>query len=170
MEAKVKVSVKTFTNKPQLEKDKEINSSSDSAIMAVEFDNGCHGSIRVSQVAATGVNAQQITLYGEQGILMGVLSSKEMKIIGRHGDEKEVKEIELPQQVWPELTKDEPPVLQLISRLKMGIYGTGSFIDGIAKDKVVSPSFYDGLRAQRVIDAATASSARGERVSLQSGY
>ena len=166
MEAKVKVSVKTFTNKPQLEKDKEINSSSDSAIMAVEFDNGCHGSIHVSQVAATGENAQQITLYGEQGILMGILGTNEMKILGKTGDEEEMKEIDLPQQMWPELTKNEPPLPQFISRLRQGPYGTGTFIDAIAEDKVLSPNFDDGLRAQRVIDAAIASSARGERVPL----
>ena len=161
----VSASVKAISRKPQ-HANKETDSSSDSAIIVAEFENGCHGTINVSQVAATGVNAQQVTLYGEQGILMACLSTKEIKILGRTDAEKDVKEIELPGQVWPELSKDDPPIPQFFSRLTKGPYGTGSFIDAIADDKAASPSFRDGHRAQRVIDAAIESSAKGQRVSL----
>lgn len=143
--------------------------ANDSAHLLAEFSNGAHGVIHASSVAhvANRDMHQQVLLHGDAGSL-------EMEIAyggpeagavlrGARSAEQEFKVLEIPEAYWNGVVPADP--WQVFTSHPAGCR---LFVDAIAHDHPVSPSFYDGYKAQQVIDAALEAHQSGRRVAIES--
>lgn len=146
--------------------------ANDSAILALEFANGAHGTIHVSAVAHTADRwvEQHLSFHGEAGtlhadVLFGGTEASAVIRGARRGEDH-----------FQTLAAHEEPVVNVeSSRVGLG-QGTTAllrpsvvpalFIDAIVEDRPILPNFHDGFKVQQVIDAALESHRTGCRIAL----
>ena len=149
-----------------------LDPANDSAILALEFENGAQGMIQVSAVAhvADRDQEQHVVLHGEGGTLEVDVAltgtGAGVVIRGARHDHDRFETLPVPDDLWGDVDRAD-----FLSALVPGVFlkqsiGDRLFIDAILEDRQVSPSFYDGLKAQEVLDAATESHRSGSWVSL----
>jgi len=168
---KVSAHLATFVDRPGAD-GLPPDPANDSAILAVEFANGAHGTIQVSAVALNGDRGveKRISLQGAAGSLeaevvyWGVESGAVLRGAQREGDPFQT--LAVPDRLWEGVDRSD-----FVSSMVPGLFlkqsiGPRLFIDAILEDRPVSPSFYDGSKAQQVVDAALESHATGRQVSI----
>ncbi len=146
-----------------------LDSTNDSALLLTEFQNGGHGVINVSKVAHIGDRGQEfrIVLHGEKGTLEVDSNMRDgYKVYGAKNDEKKLTAHRIPDDILCGIDQDSPVMQQLQQVFTEQPAGCRLFVDAIAEDRKISPSFYDGLQAQKVIAAAIESDKRRQFVSL----
>lgn len=130
-----------------------IQAANDSAILAVEFVNGAHGTIHVSAVShlANHFFAQRITLCGDAGTIHSEVTLAGSSLRGARSGAEGFEDFGSftfgPDDNFGgifDVFHSEP-------------VGDRLFVDAVLEDKAVSPNFYDGLKVQQVIDAALTS-------------
>jgi len=137
--------------------------ANDAALLAVEFANGAQGTIQVSAVAHVGDRGQeqQVILHGEEGTLEIDLNFTSAEIRGARYDEERIGTLPVPDGLWGDADRSD-----LFALLFANSAATQQFIDAIAEDRIVAPTFYDGWKVQEVIDAALESHQIGCWVSI----
>jgi predicted dehydrogenase len=160
--AKVSGHLATFVERPGAD-GAALEPANDAALLAFEFANGAHGTIQVSAVAHVGDRGQEqhVVLHGESGTLEIVYSDLGAEIRGARHDEEHLDILPVPDELWGDADRSD-----LSALLFEDSTSTRQFIDAIAEDRIVAPTFYDGWKAQEVIDAALESHQSGCWVSL----
>jgi predicted dehydrogenase len=163
--ARVSAHLNNFVEHPGLD-DQMIDPANDSALLALEFENGTHGVVHASYVPYLGnrMFEMKITLHGLSGTLEAILSAicAEVHAVQDDGKTFEIK-------TFPELLTgnidqgDISPMFDIFCTLPVG---DRYFIDSIIKDLPAAPNFYDGFKVQKVVDAAIQSHEKGVWVSL----
>jgi len=143
--------------------------ANDAVALAVEFANGAQGLIQISAIAINGNRAmeQYVTLHGESGTLeidSDFAAGVRMRGI-RQGGER-FQEVAIPDELFGDVNRNQPPVVQIMQLLTQQPLGDRQFVDAILDDLPVTPSFHDGLKAQEVIDAAIQSHQEGRWVTI----
>ena len=143
--------------------------ANDAVLLAIEFANGAHGTIQISAVALTGNRAmeQHIALHGQSGTLevsSDFAAGVTMQGI-RQGEER-FQELAVPDELWGDVNRNQPPIMQIVEACTKQPIGDRQFVDAILDDLPVTPSFHDGLKAQEVIDAAMQSHREGRWVAI----
>jgi predicted dehydrogenase len=158
--AKVNANLRMFLDRPGLDGD-VLDPTNDSAMMAVEFENGAQGSIQLSSLAHLGTRGmdQRITLHGELGTLEAKATFTSAEIRGVRDGEKDFRKLPVPDRLTEGIDKKNPYQIQ---SQYTGVY---LFVDSVLQDQPITPNFYDGLKAQKVIDAAKKSHEIGQWVS-----
>jgi predicted dehydrogenase len=164
---RVSACLNAFVKRPGLE-GQDHDPANDAAFLAVEFENGAQGVIEVSTVTHMGDRGQQqhIRLYGQSGTLEADGSFIEGEIRGALQDEKQWQVHPVPDELWGDVNRSQPLMMQVTEAFAKQPIGDRLFIDAILEDRPVVPNFYDGLKAQEVIDAAIKSHEQGVWVSL----
>jgi predicted dehydrogenase len=144
--------------------DSAFDPANDSAVGALRFTNGAHGTLHVSTVTHIGapIVDQQVVLYGEGGVLKARYSFNGLDLSGARSDENEVRPIPVPDHFWGDTPRDRP--FEVFRTLPLG---GRLFVDAILDGTPVSPTFYDGMKAQAVIDAGIESHETGRWVTVQ---
>jgi predicted dehydrogenase len=160
--AKVSAHLATFVERPSAD-GAILDPANDAALLAVEFTNGAHGTIQVSAVAHVGDREQEqhVVLHGESGTLEIVYNELGAEIRGARHDEAHLGILPVPDELWGDTDRSNLSALMFEDSIS-----TRQFIDAIAEDRIVAPTFYDGWKAQEVIDAALVSHQNGCWVSL----
>ena len=169
---KVNASLATFIDRPGVG-GQPLDPANDSAILAIEFANGAHGTIQVSAVTHLGDrgNEQHLILYGEAGTLQadvlfaGVESGAVIR--GARQNDDQFQMLPVPDKLWGDVDRSDFASAQVPGLFVEQSIGPRLFIDAILEDRPVSPNFYDGFKAQEVVDAALKSHRTGCQVSLQ---
>jgi predicted dehydrogenase len=123
----------------------------DSALVAMRFENGAHGTLAANVVAhqAERLQSNTIVLQGEGGTLELHHTFAGASLRGARDSEKTFNEIEIPADIWAGVDPSEPNTAGQHHSV-----GDRAFIDAIIAGGTVEPSFYDGWQVQRVIEAA----------------
>ena len=140
--------------------------ANDSAVLALEFENGSHGTLHVSAVdhVADRGQEQHIMLYGEDGTLEAHSEHSEtpLQILrGAQKDDDHFKTLDVPDELWGDVDRNN-----LFDMFYKHSIGDRLFIDSILQNKPIQPSFYDGYKVQQVIDAALKSHETGQWITL----
>lgn len=137
--------------------------ANDAALLTVEFANGAQGSIQISAVAHVGDRGQEqhIVLHGEEGTLEIDHTFSSAGIRGARRNEEQIHPLPVPDDLWG--SADRSDLFTLLFRHSAT---TSLFIDAIAQDQTVAPTFYDAWKVQEVIDAAIESHDSGSWVSI----
>jgi predicted dehydrogenase len=153
----------TFIDRPG-EDGGVLDAANDSAVAAIRFQNGAHGTLHLSTVTHVGkpVVNQQAVLYGEKGTLRAVYTFTGLELYGARAGHDEIKPIEIPDHLWGEVDRSKP-----FDVFREQHTGGRLFVDAILDDRPISPTFYDGLKAQEVIDAGMEASESGRWVDIQ---
>lgn len=139
-----------------------------SAHLVVEFADGSHGSIHVSQMVvhtASRRREQNVSLHGEGGALevdwyVGDLNFTEgLTLQGCRHDEQEYRVLAIPETFL--MGAEAGVVLPVMQK---HVVGPRLFVDAIARDYQPTPNFVQGVKVQKVIDAAMRSHQTGQRV------
>jgi predicted dehydrogenase len=140
-----------------------LDPANDAALLAIEFANGAQGSIQLSAVAHVGDRGQEqhVILHGEEGTLEIDLNFTSAEIRGARYDEERIGTLPVPDGLWGDADRSD-----LFALLFANSAATQQFIDAIAEDRIVAPTFYDGWKVQEVIDAALESHQSGCWVSM----
>ncbi len=127
--------------------------SNDSALLALEFANGAHGTLQVSAVAhvANHFFEQQITLCGDAGAIHAEFSLAGSSLRGVRCDATEFTDF------GSFKFSPDDNFGGIFDVFRTEPVGHRLFIDAVLEDKPLSPNFYEGLRVQRVLDAALTS-------------
>jgi predicted dehydrogenase len=141
--------------------------ANDAAFLLLEMSDGAHAILELSQVAHLGDQVARISvhLHGDAGTLeaetvfFGVEGGSTLRGV-RH-DELRFKTLH--RQKFAVDFAERPELLGGYDRLSVG---PRLFVDAIAEDRPVAPTFWDGLKAQEVVDAAFQSDAEGRWISL----
>ena len=147
-----------------------IVSANDSAMLLVEYVNGSHGTINVSNVLHIGDKGQSfsIVLHGMDGTLdLEANFLDGYRLTGAKRKEEKLLEIRIPDSFLKGVNQEDPVMDQIRQVFTEHPAGCRSFIDSIIEDRNASPSFVDGLRAQEVISAAFESDNKKQFVSLR---
>ncbi len=170
--ARVSASVQTFLPRDPAP-DGQSHPSNDSAVLALDFVNGAHGTIHASLIAhvADDVAQEHVMLHGRNGTLEEMYTMRnsepltsfrtEVAVRGARRQETAMADMPLPAHYWDGIDRGDP--FDMLSKRDVG---DRMWVDAILSGHSVSPSFYDGLKAQEVIDAAFESSATGQWVDL----
>jgi len=170
--ARVSASVQTFVAHESAP-DGESHPANDSAVLALEFSNGAHGTIHASLVAhvADDIVQEHVMLHGRDGTLEESYNLRgsdpparfrtEVTVRGARREESLMANLPLPPRYWDGLGRGDP-----FDMLNKRDVGDRMWVDAILSGHSVSPNFFDGLKAQEVIDAAFESSATGQWVDL----
>jgi predicted dehydrogenase len=161
------VSVSLATHMPVVDPGQANVPPNDSAVVTVETQNGTHGILYLSRVAAVSAMGQYLTVHGESGALN--LESRPTTtgariVLTRPG--KPPKELPLPDVLASELQGDGPYFHRLLRFFAEQPAGDRALIDAIRGDPSTQPSFYDGYKAQQAIDAAFESHETGRRITM----
>jgi predicted dehydrogenase len=133
--------------------------ANDSAVLAVRFGNGAHGTISANVVAhqAQGRQRNTIALQGEGGTLELDHTFAGATLRGARADEDQLAEIPIPAEFWAGVDPSDPGAAS-----RSHSVGDRAFVDAILAGTPVEPSFHDGWQVQRVIEAAfSADASRG---------
>ena len=125
-------------------------------LLMLEFTNGAHGTIHVSDVALAGTDVQfTMTLHGEDGAIEGsVCASGQDRLQYMTAGHASFEDREVPDHYWEGIDRDKPFHEQLVQIFSRPSVGDGLFINSVLDDGPVCPTFSDGLAVQRVIHAA----------------
>lgn len=147
-----------------------VDSANDSALLLMEFANGCHGVVNVSAVAHLADRGMEssLVLHGECGTLELEMNLRDgYKLYGAKSDEDTLSALRVPEDILDGVDL-ELPLMELWAKVfTEQATGCRSFIQAIAADRKISPSLYEGMRVQEVIEAAIESDQRRQFVSLQ---
>jgi predicted dehydrogenase len=146
-----------------------LDPANDAAVLAVEFANGAQGVIQVSAVAHTGDRefGQHVALHGQSGTLeVEAYFLLGAEVRGVRDSEKQFQKLAVPDELWGDVDRNQPLIMQVMEAFTQQPIGDRLFIDAILDDRQVTPSFYDGLKAQEVVDAAMRSHQEGCWVSI----
>jgi len=151
-----------FTDHPG-EDGRPMELSNDSAVAALRFTGGAHGTLNVSTVRHIGsrVMEQRIMLYGEDGTLEGRMTFGEVELYGARKDEPDLHPIPIPDSLWGDSNRSN--ALDVFQHQRIG---GRLFVDAILDGAPASPDFYDGLKAQEVIDAGMKANESGQWMNL----
>jgi predicted dehydrogenase len=169
--AQVSAHLAAFVDRPGAD-GQPADPANDSAVLAVEFANGAHGTIQVSAVAYTAERQmeQQIILHGEAGTLEVNFAfdgpDAGARIRGARSDEEQFQTLNVPADLWGDVDRSGSIDSQIIDLFCKQPVGGRLFVDAILENRPVSPSFLDGLKAQEVIDAALESHKSGRWITL----
>ncbi len=143
--------------------DRAMDSANDSAIVAVEFENGAQGVVQLTALAHIGERNQDLhmVLLGDDGTLEVDLTFEGGEIRGARAGENRFTTMTVPDDMWGAAHRGNP--LDVFTNQSVG---DRLFIDGIVEDRPVVPSFHDGLRAQEVIEAVLQSHRTGRWISV----
>lgn len=129
----------------------------DMCILTLEFENGASGVIHCSAVCYEDTHFGQthhMEFHGADGTLYSFIDwDTVQQVSGARVGEGAVKELPIPDHIWGNARRD---TLHNTYRdlFREEDFMTRDFVNGILKDRQVSPNFYDGARIQRLIDAA----------------
>jgi len=159
---KVSCHLSTFIERPS---NQTYRPAHDSAVLALEFVNGSHGTLNLSAVdhMADRGQEQQILLYGEDGTLEAITQSQAplLTLQGVRKGEEHFQTLSIPDELWGDADRNN--IFDIYTKQSVG---DRLFIDSILENKPIQPSFYDGFKAQEVIDAALKSHETGQWVTL----
>jgi predicted dehydrogenase len=138
-----------------------IEAANDLALLALEFAGGALATLHISALAhpTYGWSRHQVGRYGEAGTLEADMHRPAALRGARPGAEPA--SLPIPDRIWGAGDREDP-----LSALLKNSAGPRRFVDAIADDLPVEPTFYDGLKTQEVVDAALVSDERGEWVRL----
>ena len=167
---KVSTSLATFNPIPS-PNGQSYEPANDSAVLAVQYSNGAHGTICRSMVVHLGNHQQSITVNGEKGRLESFLNTEAVldwrgEIRGAQTHENEVKKLEIPERFWEGVDQTKSGLDLLVESLTKQSVGDRLFVDAILNGTPVSPNFFDCLKVQRVVDAAFRAHESGKWVTL----
>lgn len=146
----------------QFAPDAGLEPASDSAVLALDFANGAHGSLAVTSAAQVGQRMfdQTIALHGEDGVLEARFNGVDFRVMGARRDDRELQTLPTPDNL---LEGIERPLDVFTRQSAAG----RRFVDAILHDDDPEPSFYDGWKTRQVLDAALESAAAGRRIDVQ---
>ena len=126
------------------------------AFFTLEFASGALASVQISAHAhpTYGWSRQRVALFGDAGTLEADLHRAETIHAARPGAEPE--ELPIPDRLWGAGDRSDA-----LSVLFANPVGPREFVDAIADDRPIGPTFYDGFKTQQVVDAAFLSHERG---------
>ena len=163
--ARVSAYLTTFVERPGPE-GQALDPANDSALLAVEFENGAQGVIHVSAVAHVGDREQEqhVILHGQSGTLEADSTFVGAELRGIRPGKDQFETLLVPDHLWEGVDRtDFSRILDIFFKQPVG---DRLFIDAILEDRPVTPSFYDGLKVQEVMDAAIESHQSGGWVAL----
>ncbi len=102
----------------------------------------------------------------EKGTLELDLTFLRGEVRGARHDEEELQVLQIPDDLWTGLKRDEPFMSQYWEIFRRQSAGPRAFFDAIIGNGPASPNFYDGLKTQEVIDAALEAHERRRWVNL----
>ena len=139
--------------------DRPLDPANDSALLALQFENGAQGSIHVTAMAhvAERGQEQQVILYGESGTLEANLTFWRQRNSPHAHHQPQFEVLPVPDTYWGNVAKDSSYLDRIMERFRTESIGTRLFVDAILADEPVAPSFHDGLRVAEVAEAAFAS-------------
>ncbi|BDZ46169.1 Gfo/Idh/MocA family protein [Naasia aerilata] len=128
--------------------------ANDSAVLAIRFGNGAHGTMSTRVVAHEADRMQQNTviLQGEAGTLELQHTFAGATLRGARAIDSEFRELEIPSSFWAGVDPAQPQLANTVHSV-----GDRAFIDAIIQDGTAVPSFFDGWQVQRVLETAFAS-------------
>jgi predicted dehydrogenase len=144
-----------------------LDPANDSAVLALEFENGAQGAVHVSFIPHIGnrIFEMNVTLHGLEGTLEAVFSALTAEVHAAGANSKDFDVKTFPEYLTPAAEQgDISPMFEIFQRLPIG---DRLFIDSILEEGAEIPTFCDGLRAQEVVDAAIQSHENGSWVSLK---
>ena len=166
--ARVSAHLATFVTRPG-PAGQVLDAANDSALLAVEFVNGAHGSIYVSAVTDVGERQSDTTiaLYGEAGSveLDFTLAGAELRGL-RQGDEQ-WQTLEVPDALWHDVERVGSFFEQTFALFEKQPVANRLFIDCILDNTSIDSTFYHGWKVQQVIDAAIASHEPGRWITVE---
>jgi predicted dehydrogenase len=138
--------------------------ANDSAVLAVRFSNGAHGTMTTRVVAHQANRMQQnvVILQGEAGTIELQHTFSGATLRGARAEDEEFRELEIPDEFWQGVDPANPQQAGQVHSV-----GDRAFLDAIVQGSSVEPSFYDGWQVQRVLEAAFAAAEAGTWRSLQ---
>jgi predicted dehydrogenase len=142
-----------------------LEAANDSALLAVEFANGAHGSIHVSAVSQQSETI--IALNGEAGSPELVFTFAGAQLRSWRKGEEAWQTLDVPDALWHDVDRTGPLIEQILDMFKKQPVGDRLFIDAILEDSPMDSTFYDGWRVQQVIDAAIASHEQGRWIAIE---
>lgn len=150
----------SFTDRPGID-GPLADPTSDSIMVAAQFENGAQGLIQLSSMAHIGDRRAEmrIVLYGELGTLEADLAftgvDEGIRLRGARHNEDRIVPLSVPDRILENVN----PTDLLDPFVKQSV-GPRLFIDAILTGKSASPDFFDGLKAQEIIDACIESDRR----------
>jgi predicted dehydrogenase len=146
--------------------------ANDTALIALEFENGSQGIIHTSSVAYTGGRGleQHIILYGDKGTVEADLSfgnfgggnGAQMAVRAASAPDGRFEDLAIPAHIWGIVPREDNT--QVFSLMPAG---DRYFIDCILHDRPVIPSLWAGVATQEVIEAAITSHRSGQWVNVR---
>ena len=126
------------------------------AFFTLEFASGALATVQISAHAhpTYGWSRHHVALFGDAGTLEADLHRASTVYAARPGAEPE--ELPIPDRLWG--AGDRADALSVLFTEPVG---PREFVDAIADDRPIEPTFYDGLKTQEVVDAALLSHERG---------
>jgi len=166
--ARVSGRLATFVERPGPD-GQTLDAANDTALLAVEFTNGAHGSIHVSAMTHFGDREgdTSLALYGEGGSLELVFTFAGAELRGLRQGEEAWQTLEVPDALWHDADRTLPFIEQVFDLFKKQSVADRLFIDAILEDPLMDSTFYDGWKAQQVIDAAIASHEQGRWITVE---
>jgi len=157
--AKVSANLCCFIDRKDID-GQPCEAGNDSAIVAIQFENGAQGLIQLSEVVHMGdrVATQKVILLGDSGTLEVDHSFARVfdpnaihgsEIRGTRNGENKFETLSVPDEFYGEAGRES-----LLAPYFQQSIGVRHFIDSIINDKPATTSFYDGWKVQQVIDAA----------------
>ena len=131
-----------------------LDPANDSALLALEFENGAQGMVHVSYVPYLGnrMFEMNVSLHGQSGTLESGFSALTAEVQALQDDTKTVETRTFPEYLTGDVTNgDISPLFEVFQKTPVG---DRLFIDSILDDSPITPDFLDGLRVQEVVDAA----------------
>ena len=166
--ARVSGHLATFVERPGTNA-QVLDAANDSALLAVEFANGAHGSIHVSAMTHIGDRQSdtRLALYGEAGSLELVFTFASAELHGLRQGEDQWQTLEVPDDLWHDVDRGGPFFAQIFDVFTKQPVGNRLFIDAIIEDRPLDSTFYDGWKVQQVVDAAIASHEQGRWIAVE---
>jgi predicted dehydrogenase len=130
--------------------------ANDLALLTLEFAGGALATVQISALAhpTYGWSRHHVALFGDAGTLEADLHRAATLQAARPGAEPG--ELPVPDRLWGAGDRSDA-----LSVLFANPVGPREFVDAIANDLPIGPTFYDGLKTQEVVDAAFLSHERG---------
>ena len=164
--ARVSGQLATFVERPGPD-GQALAAANDSALLAVTFANGAHGSIHVSAVTAGDRQRDtRLALYGDSRLTGTCLHLRRRYTYAARGQATRWQTLDVPEDLWQGVDRTGPLIEQIFDIFKKQPVGNRLFIDAILEDRPMDATFYDGWKAQQVIDAAHASHAQGRWMTI----
>ena len=137
--------------------------ANDAASLAVAFANGAQGTIAASVVAHQAERGQlnSVVLHGSDGTLELQHTFRGSSLQGARAEEQQIGPLAIPPELWEGVDPAAPT--DVTTRHSVG---DRAFIDAIAHDRPITPSFYDGWKVQQVIEAAFTAHDQGCAVTI----